>query len=302
VWVRKLPPEVAIAFAARMALRVLPIVWTARGEDFKHGFFADIILPVFRATNVAFAAAKYPAQATRRQATSASAGADAAAAAAPAAPAAAAAAAADSAFAAAAAAVASANAACPVFWAAVSDDATHVEEGATASFIAGSPLWPKGQPDELRSMWVELNAALRTSGEDWDVWIDWYEARLQGKGSNQKLEIARAMIPNEIWREGPAKVNAEIKRLIEKHKSPAPPKKELPLPVVTTLPVPIENVPTAVSFGWSSRGTIAVVSGAFNWPVFSYGGGDQDHKNRLEACRVLAADIARSIRSGRWNA
>ena len=57
-----------------------------------------------------------------------------------------------------------------------------------------------------------------------------------------------------------------------------------------------------MSFGWSSKGTIAVVSGAFDWPVFPFSGGEQDHKNRLEACCVLAADIARSIRSGRWNA
>ena len=30
------------------------------------------------------------------------------------------------------------------FWSAVSNDATHVEEGAAASVIAGSPLWPQG--------------------------------------------------------------------------------------------------------------------------------------------------------------
>jgi hypothetical protein len=129
---------------------------------------------------------------------------------------------------------------------------------------------------------------------------------LQGKRSNQKLEIARATIPDEIWEEGPAKINAAIKRLIEVHKPPPGQRKKLKpsaAPKTTpTLPVSIENVPSAVSFGWSSRGTITLVAGAQNWPVFPFQGGERDHANRLEACRVLAADIARSLRSGRWNA
>jgi hypothetical protein len=44
----------------------------------------------------------------------------------------------------------------------VSIDATRMEEGAAASDIAGSPLWPQpqGQPDWLRSLWQEMKAAL----------------------------------------------------------------------------------------------------------------------------------------------
>jgi hypothetical protein len=104
-WLRKQRREVAVAFAARAALRVLPVIWTAHGEDFKGGFFADMVLPVFRATGIVWAAAKYPAQA-RQLAAAAYAAADAAA-----------------------------------FWSVVSDDARRVEEGATASDIAGLELW-----------------------------------------------------------------------------------------------------------------------------------------------------------------
>jgi hypothetical protein len=68
------------------------------------------------------------------------------------------------------------------------------------------------------------------------------------------------------------------------------------------LPEPIENIRSAVSFGWTSKATVTVVAGPENWPVFPFKGGDQDHKNRLEACRRLASDIAQSLRSGRWNA
>jgi hypothetical protein len=304
-WLLKQPGEVSVAFAARAALRVLPNVGEARGRLTRGDFFADIMLPVFRATGVAWVAAKYPTQATNLR----NAYADAADAARPAvfAAAYAAYAAANAANAAArATSAASAAFAAAAFWPAVSVDVTCVEEGATASVIAGSPLWPKGQPDEIQALWQEMKAALDAEKQDWDVWTDWYEARLAGKRSNQKLEIARAMISNEIWEEGPAKVNAEIKKLIKKHKPPPRQKKELKPSIVpktsNTLPVPIENVPSAVSFGWSSKGTIAVVSGAFNWPVFPFNGGEQDHKDPLDTCRVLATDIARSIRSGRWNA
>src|SRR5208337_5695413 len=51
------------------------------------------------------------------------------------------------------------------------------------------------------------------------------EARLAGDAAqppNEALEIARAMIPDEIWEQGPAVVNAEIKRLIAEHAGPPP--------------------------------------------------------------------------------
>jgi hypothetical protein len=111
------PREVSAAFAARAALRVLPVIWTAKGEG---DFVADIVLPVFRATGVAWAAAKYPAQATQLAAAAAARAATAA------------------------TATAAARAAATAFWSAVSDDERRVEEGSTAMDIAGSPLWPQG--------------------------------------------------------------------------------------------------------------------------------------------------------------
>ncbi len=87
------------------------------------------------------------------------------------------------------------------------------------------PLWQTGSPDWATDDWRALKAALLAANEGWEVWTDWYEARLAGDSGHppdEALEIARATIPDEIWNQGPAAVNAEIKRLIEEHSPPAP--------------------------------------------------------------------------------
>jgi hypothetical protein len=308
-WLRQQPREVSVSFAARAALRVLPIVWEERGREFERYFSASTMLAVFRATGVAWAAAKYPARATevRAFAENADAFAADAAFAAAAYPATsyaaatnraaraavrtadaltAAAAATRAARAAARAADAAFAAADRAFWSAVSIDATRVEEGAAASVIASSPLWPKGQSDRLQSLWREMKAGLLAAKQDWQVWTNWYDDRLAGRVRDEERELVCVRIEEALWDLGPALVNAEFKRRIEEH----------------TPPAPIENVPSAVFFGWTSRGTITVVPGVQNWPVFPFQGGEQDHANRLEACRVLATDTARSLRSGKWNA
>ena len=238
-WLQKQPPEVVAAFAARVALRVLPIVRDARIGAFRGDFYAAIVLSVFRAMVVSWAAAKYPAH--KPQITVAAyadngarfaayaAGNDAAHAGA--------AAARDTAFAAyyalhmdatgaahaatyAASAFADADAAsaATAHWSAVSIDATRVEEGAKASVIAGSPLWPLHPlgPEPLASLWQDMKAALLAEKQDWQVWTIWYDDRLAGYPfREEERELAYVRIEEALWKQGPAIVNAEIKRRIE---------------------------------------------------------------------------------------
>lgn len=86
------------------------------------------------------------------------------------------------------------------FWSAVSIDATGVETGATASDLASSPLWPQGQPDWLQSLWREVKDALLAANQDWGVWIHCYDLRLSGHVRGEAIEFAYVRIEEALWK------------------------------------------------------------------------------------------------------
>ncbi len=228
--------QVAVALAARAALRVTPLFAKALalGKKAPAIFESGMMLPSLRASALSWAAARYPAHgnvirvdaphaaddayiaaqtATRTTDTTLADVARVARAAADAAYVAIgdAEAASRAAYAARASRVAYADAA-----AAGAADAAIIESGRSGAELAGLPLWPNGVPDVVAEDWQILRAALLAADEGWEVWTDWYEARLAGDAGNppnEALEIACATIPNNIWKQGAAAVNAEIKRL-----------------------------------------------------------------------------------------
>jgi hypothetical protein len=112
-------------------------------------------------------------------------------------------------------------------FAADASHATDIEAGAIANETPGAqlaawPLWPFDAPPSVLDEWERLKGMLLSANEGWEVWTEWYDARLAGdaaRSPNEALEVARATIPDEIWKQGPAVVNAEIKRLIADHQS-----------------------------------------------------------------------------------
>lgn len=94
--------------------------------------------------------------------------------------------------------------------------------------IAIRALWGEQTPLWAEKNWQLLKRGLLAASQDWDVWTDWYEARLRGDPPNEALEIARVLIPDETWDRGPGVVNARIKELIQEHlaATPEPAEKE----------------------------------------------------------------------------
>ncbi|OFX10756.1 MAG: hypothetical protein A2516_08275 [Alphaproteobacteria bacterium RIFOXYD12_FULL_60_8] len=128
-------------------------------------------------------------------------------------------------------------------WRAISVDATALETGQSAVALAVSPLWPSDVPQWADSPWQRMKNKLLTDPEEqWWVWTEWYEARLKGEPFNPDLELARVLIPDETWKQGPKVVNAEIARLIKQHKPPLPP-----------LPVIPEERPAPVHFIFTDK-------------------------------------------------
>ena len=228
---RKQPRETAITIAARAALRVAPLVGRASRQ------LGDSTGATFRAIALARVAGKYPARAselrtdaaaTYNAAFAAASEDDAAYAAFAAADTAAAAAAAYAdaaavAFAAASAVHHAADAARAVdtgydaLWVEVRADAYAVA-GDDASAVADMQLWSGTRPEWARVAWDKLVAALLID-EDWDVWIDWYEERLDGGSRGEAYEVVFASVPREEWDKGPAAANAWIKGHLPREES-----------------------------------------------------------------------------------
>ncbi len=78
------------------------------------------------------------------------------------------------------------------------------------SAITRSPLWSHGAPEWAQNAWVSLQVYL-PKGEDWEVWIDWYEQRLRGGSRAKEYELVFANVPSKVWEKGPAAANAWIK-------------------------------------------------------------------------------------------
>jgi hypothetical protein len=101
-------------------------------------------------------------------------------------------------------------------WEAVSDDLRWWEGGSreTQALLA-QPLWIAPPTSYAQDDWKRLAARLLgRRDERWQVWVDWYEARLAGHVNvSEADEIARVSLTTEVWAQGPAVANASISRL-----------------------------------------------------------------------------------------
>lgn len=228
-WLRRMPNEVAIVLAARMALRIFPAAWIdiiRNGRCGAENCFQDRILPTARHLGVAWGAAKFPALAQRLSASTEacsylSCGDDYAdiyaRAAASTAVAAAAANASErydsathlAAFCAGAVAdmgyraskrVAINGATIGAFWIALSQDATRFEQQESPSVLVDAPLWPQAEATEFHLLWQEMKDAC-SQEYDAPLWATWYDDRLKGCARNRDYALSlywlKAMLREE---------------------------------------------------------------------------------------------------------
>lgn len=106
-------------------------------------------------------------------------------------------------------------------WDAILADSLHLENHRSTTAVEIGPLWPKGMPIGVANTWSALRTELLArSIEHWDMWIDWYEARLRGEPSNGEEEIARILeVTEEEWAAGPAIANKKIKDIVARFRS-----------------------------------------------------------------------------------
>ena len=307
-WVKTRSREEAVVLAVRSALRVAPLVKTA--VHVRPRRLTISIGAVFRCLSLTWVAAKYPVHANAAAARAgyafaAAFTADAAARAAYGAARAAyafadtgaaarafrgasgAARAAYAAYAAdaadAAAHAATANAEQMLIWTAVGQDAEVLYEGGRTTDLSAAPLWPAVPP-----MWFIENSARLFSAlpadENWKVWAEWLDRRVTGGACDEAYELVYVHVPDEEWEKGPAAANLWIKE-------------HLPIP----LPAPIPNIVSVFGFGWNAANRIAISNGSQNTPAFPFPGNEDDHKSRLEACRLTVERLICGIQAKKFN-
>jgi hypothetical protein len=239
-WAQRSPPEAGRVLAARAALRAIPVL-SAIDMPGGRRLRETIVLRMFRAATVAWVAARYPthrldlgeaaaaASILSGKATAYehypgvwdafSAAVDAASLATKRFPTTAAAMVARAVGAAAAAAEDALIADRALLFQASARDAGRLDIRNPPEDTADTPLWPIGTPEPATRALAQLKQNLPLT-EGWDVWTNWYDARVEGLQADEALEVARATVDDDIWVEGPKIVNAHIKWLIDEHGTP----------------------------------------------------------------------------------
>jgi len=86
------------------------------------------------------------------------------------------------------------------------------------SQYAARPIWAKingGMPPKLRELWIAFSNEMKRNGEDWNVWIRWYNYRVDGLSIDDTidLEFAKLKSLETNWDKGAKLANAELKRI-----------------------------------------------------------------------------------------
>jgi hypothetical protein len=170
-------------------------------------------------------------------------------------------------------------------------DKSDIGPGVRPDQLGQIELWSGRDPPEyIGQLWEALKESLQFANEGWDVWIDWYESRLDGRMRPQEVELAyvnyiRNVSPSAMV----AVANSEIRRLIESSSQPA----------AITGSLAATEAPDSMSIGVTVSARPSVVSGKPNnfYPSIEVipqqeAGGTRfraDDQGRIDVLRIAAA-------------
>ncbi|WP_338849848.1 COR domain-containing protein [Massilia sp. W12] len=81
------------------------------------------------------------------------------------------------------------------------------------------PLWPDRIPNFIQTLLPEFKKAALALDPGFQFWLDFYQERLLGKPSDFKLLLEAATIPDSLYQQGAAAVNAYLMRIRNKSAS-----------------------------------------------------------------------------------
>jgi small GTP-binding protein len=83
------------------------------------------------------------------------------------------------------------------------------------SELFAAPLWPTEAPPGWYALWERMQADLRSLDAGFEIWIDWYNARLRGYALDLETEEKWALLSPSRQTQSPAEINAYLKSLLK---------------------------------------------------------------------------------------
>lgn len=227
-WLAYMPRQLIVATAFRSALTLLPWLGSRSAESRTSATKARLALATFRALAAAFVWVRFPSNETRQAAWTASAHASLDMVA-------------TSAFSAARMAFAEGDQDREALFVSASYSLKEVDEFApglvekelqklaqlahnngSAEYLLLYPLWSLDRnpalPIDAQLAWTDLRHQLAELKANWDVWLDWAEARFRGGPDWPKAVYDELTKWREEWDRDPALVNADIKALLARER------------------------------------------------------------------------------------
>jgi hypothetical protein len=94
-------------------------------------------------------------------------------------------------------------------------DLQALADGISTPMLARSPLWRTEMRGWTAHSWDSLRARLLVIDPNWSVWINWYLDRSAGAPLNESVELARVLLPEDVWKAGARAVNSRLRALYE---------------------------------------------------------------------------------------